>query len=48
VKEPGIVEKLTASNLIPVGNSPKEFAEFLKAENEKFSALVKAAGIKAE
>jgi tripartite-type tricarboxylate transporter receptor subunit TctC len=48
VKEPGIVEKLKASNLIPVGNSPKEFADFLKAENEKFSALVKAAGIKAE
>lgn len=48
VKEPGIVEKLKASNLIPVGNSPKEFADFLKAENEKFSALVTAAGIKAE
>ena len=48
VKEPGVAEKLKASNLIPVGNSPKEFAEFLKAENEKFSALVKAAGIKAE
>jgi tripartite-type tricarboxylate transporter receptor subunit TctC len=48
VKEPGIEEKLKASNLIPVGNSPKEFAEFLKAENEKFSALVKAANIKAE
>ena len=30
------------------GNSPKEFADFLAAENEKFSALVKAAGIKAE
>ena len=48
VEEPGIVEKLKASNLIPVGNSPKEFAEFLKAEKEKFSALVKAVGIKAE
>jgi len=48
VKEPGVVEKLKASNLIPVGNSPKEFADFLKAENEKFSALVKAANIKAE
>jgi tripartite-type tricarboxylate transporter receptor subunit TctC len=48
VKEPGIIEKLKASNLIPVGNSPKEFADFLKAEHEKFSALVKAAGIKAE
>lgn len=48
VKEPGIVEKIKASNLVPVGNSPKEFAEFLKAEHEKFSALVKAANIKAE
>jgi tripartite-type tricarboxylate transporter receptor subunit TctC len=48
MKEPGIEEKLKASNLIPVGNSPKEFADFLKAENEKFSALVKAANIKAE
>ncbi|HWV51301.1 tripartite tricarboxylate transporter substrate binding protein [Pseudorhodoplanes sp.] len=48
VMEPGVVEKLKASNLIPVGNSPKEFADFLKAENEKFSALVKAANIKAE
>ncbi len=48
VKEPGVAEKLKASNLIPVGNSPKDFADFLKAESEKFSALVKAAGIKAE
>jgi tripartite-type tricarboxylate transporter receptor subunit TctC len=48
VKEPGIAEKIKASNLVPVGNSPKEFAEFLKAEHEKFSALVKAANIKAE
>jgi tripartite-type tricarboxylate transporter receptor subunit TctC len=48
VKEPAIAEKLKASNLIPVGSSPKEFADFLKAEAEKFSALVKAANIKAE
>ncbi len=48
VKEPGIAEKIKASNLVPVGNSPKEFADFLKAEHEKFSALVKAANIKAE
>lgn len=48
VKEPAIMEKLKASNLIPVGSSPKEFADFLKAETEKFSALVKAANIKAE
>lgn len=48
VKEPAVAEKLKAANTIPVGSSPKEFADFLKAETEKFSALVKAAGIKAE
>lgn len=48
VKEPAVVEKLLAANTQPSGNSPKEFAAFLAAENEKFSALVKATGIKAE
>jgi tripartite-type tricarboxylate transporter receptor subunit TctC len=48
VREPAVAEKLKAANTIPVGSSPKEFAEFLKAESDKFSALVKAAGIKAE
>ncbi|ARQ01560.1 Bug family tripartite tricarboxylate transporter substrate binding protein [Pseudorhodoplanes sinuspersici] len=48
VKEPAVDEKLRASNTLPSGNSPKEFAAFLAAEHEKFSALVKATGIKAE
>lgn len=48
VKEPAVAEKLLAANTRPVGNSPKEFADFLAAENEKFSALVKSSGIKAE
>lgn len=48
VKEPAVVQRLLAANTRPVGNSPKEFADFLAAENEKFSALVKATGIKAE
>ena len=48
VKEPAVAEKLLAANTLPSGNSPKEFAAFLAAENEKFSALVKASGIKAE
>lgn len=48
VQEPAVVQKLLASNTRPVGNSPKEFAAFLAAEHQKFQALVKAAGIKAE
>lgn len=48
VKEPAAVEKLKSFGLSVVGNSPKEFADFLAAETAKFSALVKAANIKAE
>jgi tripartite-type tricarboxylate transporter receptor subunit TctC len=48
VKEPAVVEKLKSFGLRVVGNSPKEFADFLAAETAKFSALVKAANIKAE
>jgi tripartite-type tricarboxylate transporter receptor subunit TctC len=48
VKEPAVVEKLNSFGLRVVGNSPKEFSDFLAAETAKFSALVKAANIKAE
>jgi len=48
VKEPAVVEKLMAAGVRVVGNSPKEFSDFLAAETAKFSALVKAANIKAE
>ncbi len=48
VKEPAVADKLLASNTRPVGNSPKEFSDFLATEHAKFEALVKASGIKAE
>jgi tripartite-type tricarboxylate transporter receptor subunit TctC len=40
--------KLAETGLRLVGNSPAEFATFLAQEIEKFSAIVKAANIKAE
>jgi tripartite-type tricarboxylate transporter receptor subunit TctC len=40
--------KLAETGLRLVGNSPTEFAAFLAQEIEKFSAIVKAANIKAE
>jgi tripartite-type tricarboxylate transporter receptor subunit TctC len=30
----------------PVGNSPEEFAAFVRAELEKYARVIKAAGIK--
>ncbi len=45
-RSPLSTKSCAQSNTLPSGNSPKEFAAFLAAEHEKFSALVKATGIK--
>ena len=46
--EADVRAKLAETGLRLVGNSPTEFAAFLAQEIEKFSAIVKAANIKAE
>lgn len=44
---PDVQEKLAAQGWDLTGSSPAEFAIFLKAESEKWSKVVKGAGIKA-
>ncbi|MBX3664416.1 MAG: tripartite tricarboxylate transporter substrate binding protein [Burkholderiales bacterium] len=39
---------LVKQGAIPVGNTPKEFAAFIKSENTKYARVIKEAGIKAE
>lgn len=39
---------LTKQGAIPVGNTPKEFAAFIKSEQTKYAKVIKQAGIKAE
>ena len=48
IREPDTRSKLEATNLLVVGSTPSQFAAFLAKEIEKFSAIVKAANIKAE
>lgn len=48
LNEPAIAERMARAGLEPVGDSPAEFARYLKAEAAKWGKLVKAAGIKAE
>jgi len=48
LKETAIADRLQAAGLEPVGDSPAEFAQYLKAEAAKWGQLVKTAGIKAE
>jgi tripartite-type tricarboxylate transporter receptor subunit TctC len=39
---------LTKQGAIPVGNSPREFAAFIKSETTKYTRVIREAGIKAE
>jgi tripartite-type tricarboxylate transporter receptor subunit TctC len=48
LQEADVRAKLAETGLRLVGNSPDEFATFLAQEIEKFTAIVKAANIKAE
>jgi len=47
-KTPQMRERFSAMGADPVGNSPEQFAAFLKAEMTKWAKLVKATGIRAE
>jgi tripartite-type tricarboxylate transporter receptor subunit TctC len=46
LKEPQIVERFRQLSTDPVGNSPEAFADFVKAELDKYARVIKAAGIK--
>ena len=41
-------DRLAAQGMEPVGNTPAQFAEFVRRENAQWSKVVKAAGVKAE
>ncbi|WP_423228642.1 hypothetical protein [Pseudaquabacterium inlustre] len=43
---PDVQERLAQNGAEDGGGSPERFAEFMRAERSKYSALVKAAGIK--
>lgn len=46
LKDPDIVARFRQLSTDPVGNSPEEFAAFVRAELDKYARIIKAAGIK--
>ena len=48
VKLPDMREKLNQFGAEPVANTPEEFAAFTRAEYEKYSKLIRQAGIQPE
>jgi tripartite-type tricarboxylate transporter receptor subunit TctC len=48
LKSPLLAEKLAPAGVTIVGNTPEEFAEHIRRETEKWGAVIRAAGIKAD
>ncbi len=46
--EPAVAERLIRAGLDPIGDTPAEFAKYLKAEAGKWDKVIKSAGIKVE
>ena len=46
IATPDVKQKLAAIGFAPIGDTPAEFAAFLKAEDEKWGKVIRDAGIK--
>ena len=46
LKLPDVRDRLIADGTDPVGNTPEEFASYIRSETEKWTKVIKAAGIK--
>jgi tripartite-type tricarboxylate transporter receptor subunit TctC len=48
VMAPGVLDRLASDGPLPVGNTPQEFAAFIRAEQAKWAKVVKQAKIAIE
>jgi tripartite-type tricarboxylate transporter receptor subunit TctC len=46
LQDPDIRSRFIALGLDPAGNTPEEYAEFLKRQNDRYASIVKQAGLK--
>ena len=47
-RQPDVQKRLLASGIEPVGNTPTEFAAFLKGQVERWTALVRSNNIQSD
>jgi tripartite-type tricarboxylate transporter receptor subunit TctC len=48
LKLPDVAEKLNQQGALPVGDTPEQFASYIKDEIVKWGAVVRSANIKAD
>jgi tripartite-type tricarboxylate transporter receptor subunit TctC len=46
--DPELKQRFLAAGLEPAGNTPAEFAEFMKKQNDRYASIVKQSGVKAD
>jgi tripartite-type tricarboxylate transporter receptor subunit TctC len=48
LKAPDVRERLLSQSTEPVGNTPQEFAAFMRSEHAKWAKVITAANVKVE
>jgi tripartite-type tricarboxylate transporter receptor subunit TctC len=48
LKQKDVAEKLNQQGALPVGDTPEQFGAYIKAEIDKWGAVVRSANIKAD
>jgi len=48
MQDPELKQRFFNAGLEPAGNTPAEFAEFMKKQNDRYASVVKQAGVKAD
>ena len=48
LKQPDVKERLDSAGFEVIGNTPEQFAAFIRAEIDKWARVVKASGARAE
>jgi tripartite-type tricarboxylate transporter receptor subunit TctC len=48
MQDPELKKRFLAAGLEPAGNTPAEFAAFLKKQNDRYASIVKQSGVKAD
>jgi tripartite-type tricarboxylate transporter receptor subunit TctC len=48
LKQKDVADKLNQQGALPVGDTPEQFSAYMKAEIEKWGAVVRSSNIKAD
>jgi tripartite-type tricarboxylate transporter receptor subunit TctC len=48
MQDPEIRKRFLAAGMEPAGNTPAEFADFMKKQNDRYATIVKQSGVKAD